>query len=113
MAVLRIPEENRTISGKDAVEEYLGTIGIEYNVWKPSHPLAAGATQEEILGAYANEIEDLKSRGGYVTADVISVTSQTPNLDAKLNAAGVIAILEKPVDAHVIAECIESAIGKS
>lgn len=84
MAVLRIPEENRTISGKDAVGEYLGKIGIEYNVWQPSHPLAAGATQDEILGAYSNEIEDLKTRGGYVTADVISVTSQTPNLDAML-----------------------------
>jgi 1,2-dihydroxy-3-keto-5-methylthiopentene dioxygenase len=84
MAVLRIPEENRTISGKTEVAEYLGKIGIEYKVWQPAHPIKPGASQDEILGAYSDEIEDLKARGGYVTADVISVTPQTPNLDAML-----------------------------
>ena len=84
MAVLRIPDENRTISGRAEVAEYLGKIGIEYNVWQPSHPLAPDASQDEILAAYSTEIEDLKARGGYVTADVISVTPQTPNLDTML-----------------------------
>jgi 1,2-dihydroxy-3-keto-5-methylthiopentene dioxygenase len=84
MAVLRIPEENRTISGKEAVAEYLGKIGIEYDVWEPSHPLNADASQEEILDAYAREIDKLKSAGGYVTADVINVSPQTPNLDTML-----------------------------
>jgi cupin superfamily acireductone dioxygenase involved in methionine salvage len=62
MAVLRIPEENRTISGREAVTEYLGSIGIEYNVWEPSHPLSSGASQEEILDAYSVEIEKLLRR---------------------------------------------------
>ncbi len=84
MAVLRIPEENRTISGKAAVAEYLEKIGIEYDVWEPSYPLSPDATQAEILGAYSAEIETLKNRGGYVTADVINVSPQTPNLDAML-----------------------------
>ena len=84
MAELRIPEENRTISGRAAVGEYLGTIGIEYDVWEPSHPLAADASQEEILQAYSAEIDKLKARGGYVTADVISVNPQTPNLETML-----------------------------
>jgi 1,2-dihydroxy-3-keto-5-methylthiopentene dioxygenase len=84
MAVLRIPEENRTISGKEAVAGYLGKIGIDYDVWEPSRPLSSDASQEEILGAYAEEIDKLKSAGGYVTADVINVTPQTPNLDAML-----------------------------
>src|ERR1041385_8540053 len=34
--------------------------------------------------AYAAEIEQLKARGGYVTADVIDVTDSTPGLDAML-----------------------------
>ena len=84
MAVLRIPDENRTISGKEAVAAYLGKIGIEYNVWEPAHPLNADALQEDILQAYAAEIDKLKSAGGYVTADVINVSPQTPNLDAML-----------------------------
>jgi 1,2-dihydroxy-3-keto-5-methylthiopentene dioxygenase len=84
MAVLRIPNENRTISGREAVTDYLGRIGIEYNVWEPSHPLSSGASQEEILDVYSVEIEKLKVAGGYVTADVINVSPQTPNLDAML-----------------------------
>jgi 1,2-dihydroxy-3-keto-5-methylthiopentene dioxygenase len=84
MAVLRIPEENRTISGREAVTDYLGSIGIEYNVWEPSHPLRSDASQQEILDAYSVEIEKLKAAGGYVTADVINVSPQTPNLDAML-----------------------------
>jgi 1,2-dihydroxy-3-keto-5-methylthiopentene dioxygenase len=84
MAVLRIPEENRTISGKEDVAEYLGKIGIEYAVWEPSQPLGSDASQQEILDAYSREIEKLKAAGGYVTADVINVNPQTPNLDAML-----------------------------
>ncbi len=84
MAVLRIPEENRTISDKAAVAEYLGKIGIDYAIWEPSHPLNSDASQEEILGAYSAEIDKLKAGGGYVTADVINVSPQTPNLDAML-----------------------------
>jgi len=84
MAVLRIPEENRTITGKNEVAAYLGKIGIDYDVWEPSHPIGSNATQEEILNAYSPEIDKLKASGGYVTADVINVNPSTPNLDAML-----------------------------
>ncbi|MBC7854604.1 MAG: cupin domain-containing protein, partial [Pirellulaceae bacterium] len=42
------------------------------------------ATNEEILAAYAPEVDRLKARGGFVTADVINVNPTTPNLDAML-----------------------------
>jgi 1,2-dihydroxy-3-keto-5-methylthiopentene dioxygenase len=44
----------------------------------------AGAPAEAVLAAYAAEIDRLKAEGGYVTADVIDVSPQTPNLDAML-----------------------------
>ena len=84
MAVVRIPEENRTLKDKQEVTRHLASIGIDYETWEPSHPLSANAPSEEILDAYSAEIEQLKARGGYVTADVISVNPQTPNLDAML-----------------------------
>ena len=84
MAVLRIPDENRTITGKAAVAEYLGKIGIDYDVWEPSRPVGAEASQQETLDAYSAEVDKLKAAGGYVTADVINVNPQTPNLDALL-----------------------------
>ncbi len=46
--------------------------------------MAASAPAEEILAAYAPQIDQLKARGGYVTADVIDVNPQTPGLDAML-----------------------------
>jgi 1,2-dihydroxy-3-keto-5-methylthiopentene dioxygenase len=84
MAILTIPDEGRTLSDPGEVACYLAGIGIDYNRWEPSHPIEPGASQEEILEAYRDEIEKLKARGGYVTADVIDVNPQTPGLDAML-----------------------------
>jgi 1,2-dihydroxy-3-keto-5-methylthiopentene dioxygenase len=84
MAVVRIPDQRKTLVSRDAITEYLAGIGIDYETWEPAHPTTADASQEEILRAYSAEIEKLKARGGYVTADVINVTAQTPGLDAML-----------------------------
>jgi len=85
MATLRIPHEKKTLSEFDAVRAHLATIGIDYERWKPAHEVAASASAPEILSAYASEIERLKAEGGYVTADVIDVTPETPGLEAMLN----------------------------
>ena len=84
MAIVRIPEQNRTIVDRDAVADVLASVGIQYEVWVPQHPTSPDAPAEEILQAYSEEIERLKQSGGYVTADVINVNAQTPNLDAML-----------------------------
>ena len=83
MATVRIPDEKRTLTEASAVTEYLATIGIEYERTKP-RPVAADAPPEQVLGAYAEEIDKLKAQGGYVTADIIDVTSETPGLEAML-----------------------------
>ena len=84
MAIVMIPDEDRTLKDAGEMTEYLASIGIDYEQWEPSRPITAGASQEEILEAYGEEIERLKARGGYVTADVIDVNRQTPGLDAML-----------------------------
>ena len=84
MALVRIPDENRTIADRDSVAVYLAQVGIQYEVWTPEHPTSAEAPPEAILDAYSSEIERLKKSGGYTTADVINVNPQTPNLDAML-----------------------------
>jgi 1,2-dihydroxy-3-keto-5-methylthiopentene dioxygenase len=84
MAVLRIPDQGRTLSATDDIVAYLSSIGIDYEVWEPAYPTSPDAPQEEILAAYSKEIDKLKARGGYVTADVVNVTAQTPGLDAML-----------------------------
>lgn len=84
MAFIRIPEQNRDIREFKEVKAYLASIGIDYGHWKAEHEFGPDASDDEILGAYSQEIEDLKSRGGYVTADVINVEPQTPGLNAML-----------------------------
>lgn len=66
------------------VAAFLARHGIDYERWTPAHPIGADAPPEEILDAYATEIDALKARGGYVTADVIDVKPETPNLDMML-----------------------------
>jgi 1,2-dihydroxy-3-keto-5-methylthiopentene dioxygenase len=84
MATVRIPAERRTITDPNEVTRYLQTLGIDYERWPAEQRVAVDAPAEAVLQAYAPEIEQLKARGGYVTADVIDVTSTTPGLDAML-----------------------------
>src|SRR5258705_2500067 len=84
MALVTILNEDKTITERQAIAAYLNPHGIDYEHWTPAHPVAPDAPPEEILRAYAKEIDELKARGGYVTADVIDVKPETPGLDAML-----------------------------
>jgi len=84
MATVRIPAENRTLTDQDEVTQYLSKLGIDYERWPLSQRAAANAPPDAVLAAYAPEIDQLKARGGYVTADVIDVTPATANLEAML-----------------------------
>jgi 1,2-dihydroxy-3-keto-5-methylthiopentene dioxygenase len=84
MATLHIPDEKKTITGVAEITQYLATIGIGYKVWKPAFHVEKSASSQDILRAYAAEIELLKKEGGYVTADVIDLYPETPNLDVML-----------------------------
>lgn len=84
MALLRIPDEELTLTDSAAIAAYLTTCGIDYEQWLPRHTVAADAPATEILAAYAQEIAALQARGGYVTADVIDVGPETPGLEAML-----------------------------
>ncbi|HVY71537.1 MAG TPA: cupin domain-containing protein [Verrucomicrobiae bacterium] len=85
MAVIRIPEENRTVNGLEEVRAFLAPFGIFHDRWPVAGRIGDRATAEEILAAYAPEVETLKARGGYVTADVVDVTPDVPNLQAMLD----------------------------
>jgi 1,2-dihydroxy-3-keto-5-methylthiopentene dioxygenase len=85
MALLRIPSEDRVLDDADGIREFLAPHGIDYDRWDVSGRIDRDATQEEILAAYAPEIETLKQRGGYATADVVNVTPDVPGLQAMLD----------------------------
>ncbi|MGY8767495.1 MAG: 1,2-dihydroxy-3-keto-5-methylthiopentene dioxygenase [Pirellulales bacterium] len=84
MASISIPDENRTLTDVEEIRSFLEPFGIWYENWDVEGRIGADATNEEILEAYAPEIERLKEKGGFVTADVINVTNDLPNLDELL-----------------------------
>jgi 1,2-dihydroxy-3-keto-5-methylthiopentene dioxygenase len=84
MAIVTVPAEGRRITAADEIRDFLATHGLHYETWPLEDRVDPTAPPEAILAAYAPEIDSLKARGGFVTADVIDVRPETPNLDAML-----------------------------
>jgi 1,2-dihydroxy-3-keto-5-methylthiopentene dioxygenase len=84
MARIRIQDESREIADPQEIREFLRPFGIWYEQWEVAGRIGPEATNDEILAAYAPEIERLKEAGGFVTADVINVNPDTPGLDGML-----------------------------
>src|SRR5947207_1082190 len=85
MARITIPETGRRLDDPQEITAFLAPFGITYERWDVERRVHPDASSEEILAAYAPEVEQLKQRGGYVTADVINVTPEVPNLEAMLD----------------------------
>jgi len=84
MAVVTVPDKNLVLREEPEIANYLATIGIDYERWENVKNVSADASAEEILEAYAGEIERMKAKGGYQTADVINIVPETPNLEPML-----------------------------
>ncbi len=84
MATVHIPSENRQLTDAAEISSFLKPFGIWYEHWQVAGRLSPTASDADILSEYAPEIEKVKAAGGFLTADVINVHSETPNLDAML-----------------------------
>jgi len=83
MAVLRFPESDQKFENEAEIRDELARMGIDYERWSLDR-VGADASAEDVLTAYAGEIDEMKRRGGYVTADVIDVNAATENLETML-----------------------------
>ncbi|MGI9054460.1 MAG: 1,2-dihydroxy-3-keto-5-methylthiopentene dioxygenase [Pyrinomonadaceae bacterium] len=84
MAVVTIPDKNLVLSEEKEIKNHLASIGIDFERWENVRNVSPDATAEEILEAYSDEIEKMKAKGGYQTADVIDIKADTPNLEPML-----------------------------
>ena len=57
----------------------LAELGVRFERWQASAPIAPGASPDEVLAAYAPEIQRLKDEQGYVTVDVVSLKPDHPD----------------------------------
>lgn len=84
MCRVSIPDQDREITDVKEIVDFLKPFGIDYENWDVEGRIGSDATNEEILEAYKPEIERLKEKHGFVTADVINVNPETPGLDDML-----------------------------
>lgn len=80
MAILTIPDLDTRLDDPTEIHTYLGSRGIDFAQWEPAAPLAKDADQDAVLKAFEGDLKPLMAKGGYTTADVISVFPDTPNL---------------------------------
>lgn len=60
----------------------LDEVGVRFERWAANKPVAPGASQDEVIAAYADDIARLKEERGYQAVDVISLTADHPQKDA-------------------------------
>ncbi len=84
MAVVRKMSDGAVFDDPGEVAALLERVGLEYERWSSDTPLADDASAEQVLAAYAPQIERMKRSGGYATADVIDLHPDTENLEQML-----------------------------
>jgi 1,2-dihydroxy-3-keto-5-methylthiopentene dioxygenase len=55
----------------ERIRHALDLVGVRFERWTATHPLSEGSMPEEVLRAYASDIERLKRERGYRSADVV------------------------------------------
>ena len=61
------------------ISRELSKIGVRFEQWEASKPVAPGASQDEVIAAYRADIERLQREEGYQAVDVISLTPDHPD----------------------------------
>lgn len=82
MAILSIPELEFTETNSTAIRTFLNERGIFFDQWKASVVFDDSASQEEILAAYSEDLKPFMEKGGYQTADVLTINKLTENYGA-------------------------------
>jgi 1,2-dihydroxy-3-keto-5-methylthiopentene dioxygenase len=84
MSRLRIFDESKSQSPLVEIDQHasiaaeLGNIGVRFEQWEASQPIAPGASQDEVIAAYRHDIDRLMAEKGYQAVDVISLTPDHP-----------------------------------
>lgn len=60
------------------IAETLKPIGVAFTRWTPKAPLAADASDADVLAAYGDEIKALADSGGYQSWDLIRMFPDNP-----------------------------------
>ncbi len=62
----------------DVIAKEMNAIGVRFERWETQSPLPAGANDDDVIKAYKNDIDRLKSENGYQSVDVIRLDASHP-----------------------------------
>jgi 1,2-dihydroxy-3-keto-5-methylthiopentene dioxygenase len=85
MSRLRIFDQSKPETAGPSLDEHtaiaaeLGKVGVRFEQWEASKPIAPGASQDEVIAAYRGDIDRLMGEAGYQAVDVISLTPDHPD----------------------------------
>lgn len=85
MAVLTIPGKNYQTRNASEIRTFFNDRNIFFDQWTCDVVFEDTASQEEILAAYNKDLQPFMEKGGYETADVISINKLTENYEAIRN----------------------------
>ncbi|MFU8877166.1 MAG: 1,2-dihydroxy-3-keto-5-methylthiopentene dioxygenase [Wenzhouxiangellaceae bacterium] len=64
------------------IAEKLNQAGVRFERWEARHAVSPDDSQDDILAAYADDIERLRDQGGYQAMDVVSMFPDHPEREA-------------------------------
>ncbi|BBD80534.1 1,2-dihydroxy-3-keto-5-methylthiopentene dioxygenase [Aerosticca soli] len=74
------PETPRTVhTVHEDIARALARVGVRFERWEASQPIAPGAAPEEVIAAYRADIQRLMDEEGYRSVDVISIAPDHPD----------------------------------
>lgn len=85
MSRLRIYQDTRadaplaTYAQHADIARELGRVGVRFEQWEAAQPVVPGASQNNVIAAYRNDIDRLMRDHGYQSVDVISLTPDHPD----------------------------------
>ena len=72
------PETAEVIQNFNDITKRLNGIGVQFERWEASHEFGLESNQDAVLSAYAKQVERLRVKYNFKSADVISVTPDHP-----------------------------------
>jgi 1,2-dihydroxy-3-keto-5-methylthiopentene dioxygenase len=85
MSRLRIYDDTRADVPRSAHTEHadiareLAAVGVRFEQWEATQPVVPGASQEDVIAAYRDDIDRLMRTEGYQAVDVISLRPDNPD----------------------------------
>lgn len=71
-------QPRKVLTHPEDISATLAEVGVRFERWQASAPIEPGASSEQVLAAYRPQIDQLMGEEGYVTVDVVSLSSDHP-----------------------------------